>query len=183
MNPILDGYPTEYAGYLIRTDFRIGIQICQCLADEDMSEYERVATALYLLFGNGVPDQETAQAGLTWFINGGCIPEEKSTDGEDFFDFDVDSGRIITGFKKNYNIDLERENLHWFKFLAMIGDLGDCAFTNVIEYRTKKITSDMPAETRKTYADLKRKYALKPVFNEEEQAAIDDFLSQLVADE
>lgn len=69
MNPMLDGYPDNYDGYLIHTDFRIGIQICQCLSDEELSEYERIATALYLLYGKGVPDAGTAQKGLSWFIN------------------------------------------------------------------------------------------------------------------
>ncbi len=180
MNPMLDGYPEDYNGYLIRTDFRIGIQICQCLADDELSEYERIATALYLLYGKSIPDAETAYHGLAWFLNGGNLPEERNgEEDEKSFDFDVDAGRIITGFRKAYGIDLEKESLHWFKFLRMIGDLGECAFTSVIEYRTKKITSDMPAEMRKTYAELRKRYALKQDYSEEEQSAIADFLAAL----
>ena len=52
-NIILDRLPTEYKGYLIRTSFRIGIQISLCLQDEDYSEEERVLIALNLLYGNG----------------------------------------------------------------------------------------------------------------------------------
>ena len=35
-NLLLDALPTEYEGYLIRTDYRIGIQISQALEDEEL---------------------------------------------------------------------------------------------------------------------------------------------------
>lgn len=180
MNPMLDGYPSEYNGYLIRTDYRIGIQICQCLADTDLNPYEQTAIALNLLYGNGVPvEPDIAYAGLAWFLHGGKENQETSSDEEECFDFDIDSGRIITGFRRAYGVDIDKIDMHWFRFLAMIGDLGECAFTNVIDYRTKKITADMPAETRKTYSELKRRYALKPTYTDEEQEMIEQFLSSL----
>lgn len=179
MNAMLDGYPEEYKGYLIRTDYRIGIQICQCLADEEMNIYEKVAVAYELLFGRGIPDMNTAQEGLSWFINAGETSDQKDDEGDErYFDFEVDSGRIVTAFKKAYHIDLERENLHWFKFLSMLGDVGECAMTTVVNIRAKKITADMPAEQRATYAELKRKYSLVE-YTEEEQDMIADFMELL----
>ena len=171
MNAMLDGYPEEFEGYLIRTDFRIGMQICQCLADEDLSDYEKISNALYLLYGKGVPDVEVAMRGLSWFLNRGEI-KDKSEDNEgeeESFDFEVDSELIMSGFLKVYHIDLERESMHWFKFLSMIGDLGECALTNVINIRNKKITADMPADQRETYTKLKKKYSLKEYTYEEQE--------------
>lgn len=182
MNAILDGYPEEFEGYLIRTDFRIGMQICLCLADEELSDYEKLSNAFYLLFGRGVPDVETASRGLSWFLNLGEVKEQSEDDGEEEempdFDFEIDSNRIISGFYKAYHIDLEREPMHWFRFLTLIGDLGECAFTNIIGIRGKKITSDMSADQRETYSRLKKKYALKQ-YTEEEQERINDFLAVL----
>lgn len=191
MNPILDGYPEEYEGYLFRTDFRIGIQICMCLEDQELDEYERVAVALELLFGKGIPDVETAMKALGWYMCGGILPEKKKRvedeeddekEAEQSFDFEVDSGRIMTAFLRAYNIDLTRENMHWFRFLALLGDVGECAFTNVINIRTKKLTSTMSAEQRATYAELKKKYSLVE-YTEEEQAKIDEFFAMLSGSE
>lgn len=191
MNPILDGYPEEYEGYLFRTDFRIGIQICMCLEDQELDEYERVAVALELLFGKGIPDVETAMKALGWYMCGGTLPDKKKRvedneddekEAEQSFDFEIDSGRIMTAFLKAYNIDLTREHMHWFRFLALIGDVGECAFTNVINIRTKKLTSTMSAEQRATYAELKKKYSLVE-YTEEEQAKIDEFFALLSGSE
>ena len=46
-----------------------------------------------------------------------------------------------------------------FRFLALLGDLGECAFTQVVHYRTADV-SKMDKETRRTYMMMKRKYGL-----------------------
>ena len=45
-NLLLDALPAEYEGYLIRTDYRIGIQISQALEDEELEPYEKIGIAL-----------------------------------------------------------------------------------------------------------------------------------------
>lgn len=188
MLPVLDGYPEEYKGYLIRTDFRIGMQICMCLADEELEKEERIITALVLLYGHGLPPIETAMEGMNWFLNGGKEPvkrpgiaseqevEEKS---EDYFDFAIDADRIMTAFLHRYDVDLVRENLHWFKFLAMLADVGQCAFTDVVGIRKKSITSNMSPEYRATLSELKKQYSLTR-YTEEEQEKLESFFAELV---
>ena len=70
-NLLLDALPAEYEGYLIRTDYRIGIQISQALEDEELEPYEKIGIALSLLYGNGIPPADIAYAGLRWFLNAG----------------------------------------------------------------------------------------------------------------
>ena len=53
-NMLLDPLPGDYEGFLIRTDYRIGIQIALCLQDKELSENDRLLVALSLLYGNGV---------------------------------------------------------------------------------------------------------------------------------
>lgn len=72
MNIMLDGMPTEYEGYLIRTDFRIGMQISEALNDVNLADPEKMITAIHLLYGRSVPaDPGVAEAGLRWFMRGG----------------------------------------------------------------------------------------------------------------
>ena len=66
-NAMLDRLPEDYNGWLIRTDYRIGVQIQLCISDPELSDNEKTAIALNLLYGRGMPDLQTAIDGLSWF--------------------------------------------------------------------------------------------------------------------
>ena len=181
-NFLLDALPEDYEGFLIRTDYRVGIQISQALEDDELTPQERLAVAFALLYGNGVPPAETAYEGLQWFLAGGN-PASQESNGEGsndednglrFFSFDYDAARLYSGFRKAYGIDLDRERMHWFRFLILLGDLGDCAFTQVVHYRTADL-SKLDKNTRKAYAKMRRLYAIPQPESEEER----EFMAKL----
>ncbi len=188
-NVLLDPFPDEYKGYLIRTDFRIGVQIALALADEDLADAEKGATALYLLYGEGVPaDLNLAFNGLRWFMKGGETrgfstdeqdeEEDDDAEGEDIFSFDYDALRIYTGVLKAFRINLNTARVHWFEFLGLLSDLGECAFSTVVSYR-KKDTSGMTPTQRQEVEKIKRKYALPRRLTDEDQERIAAFLDAL----
>ena len=165
-NILLDRMPTEYDGYLIRTDYRIGIQIAEALEDDTLEPYERLGVAFSLLYGEGQPPADVAYKGLAWFLSGGMESDGKSGGAEgsesgsiQYFSFDYDATRLYSGFRRAYGVDLDKESMHWFRFLALLGDLGKCAFTQVLEYRTADL-SKMDKETRRAYIAMRRKFAL-----------------------
>lgn len=94
------------------------------------------------------------------------------------FDFEQDSGNIYTAFKARYGVDPARVKLHWFEFVSMLGDLGDCALTNIIKIRLAD-TAKMSGEQKNEYMRLQRKYAIKPKLSDDEIAAIEDFEHKL----
>lgn len=178
-NLLLDPLPDEYEGYLIRTDYRIGIQIALCAADTELSDHEKAAVMVNLLFGAGAPPLSTALQGVNWFMSCGNAPEEKD-EGLDtpVFSFDYDAGRIYSAFRKLYGIDISREHMHWFQFCALLGDTSGTAFTDVVDVRQADL-SGMDPKTRAAYSRLKRKFALPDAFTEEEQGLIDEFLARI----
>lgn len=178
-NALLDRLPEDYRGWLIRTDYRIGVQIQLCVSDPELSDSEKTAVALSLLYGRGVPDLQTAIEGLGWFISCGA-PEAlgDAEDGPAAYSFEQDASRIVSAFRKVFGIDISRERLHWFRFVSMLGDLSGTAFTNVIDIRTTS-ASEVDEKHRAEFVRMKKRFSLGQTYTEEEQAAISGFMEQL----
>lgn len=179
-NVMLDGFPDEYEGYLIRTDFRIGMQISEALNDVNLAEPEKMVTALRLLYGNGIPsDSSIAENGLRWFMAGGNIDEDHVSDGKPPpFDFEQDNRLVYSAFRARYGIDLTRERLHWFAFLAMLGDLGGCSLSDIIGIRGTDL-SKLGDEQRRQYAVMQERYRIKPQISDVDKAIMAEFEERL----
>jgi len=178
-NFFLDRYPESFKGYLIRFDYRIGVQMIIALSDSDLSDNEKLANALYLLFGNGAPPLDIALEGLTWFLNCSKEKSASSDNNERVSDFEYDSHLISSAFRKIYNIDITREKMHWFEFNALIADLGECAYTNTIKIRSKKIDGKMSAEERNYYTKAKEMCALPVKISKEQEESVNKFWDML----
>lgn len=186
-NVLLDPLPTEYEGFKIDPDFQIGIQIMQALEDDELTEQERTATALSLLFmqedEEGIPlplpDAQTAIEGLMWFLTDWSHDRHKKKDEAPVMDFDIDQWRIYSAFWQHYRINLNTAKLHYWEFMGLLTTLPECAFTRVVDIRSKVITSKMGKEERAAYKKLKEVYALdkkKEVeYTDSQKEAIDEY--------
>lgn len=167
-NVLLDRLPTEYQGFPIDSDFQIGIQIVQVLDNEELTLQEQIWKSLSLLFlqkdneGNilPVPDMRTAVEGLMWFLTDWNHDHNDKTDNTRVTDYDIDQWRIYSAFRQHYGINLNTDKLHFWEFMGLLSTLPECAYTRVIDIRTKKITSKMGKDERKAYTELKKVYAL-----------------------
>lgn len=177
-NIMLDRLPYEFEGYLIRTDFRIGIQISQVITDVNLHDNEKIAVSADLLFGSGKPCAEKIFKGIKWFMACGSSKDSNESSEVECFNFEQDNRIIYTAFKARYGIDLAHVKLHWFEFTSMLGDLGDCALTDIIKIRLAD-TSKMSGEQRNEYLRLKQKYAIKPQLSDDEKSSIEKFESRL----
>lgn len=177
-NILLDPLPEEWNGIPIDSDFQIGLQMFWALENDELSEYEKIAAAGNLLFGENMPQSlnEVGEA-VGWFLcgwNTDNLPADRAEAPS--VDYNKDQWRIWAAFKKQYNIDLNREKLHFWAFMALLRNLEECSFTRVIDIRTKKITGKMSAEEKKYYQEQKKIYALGTPANqysEEEKEKID----------
>lgn len=162
-NVLLDELPYVWKGYPISTDFRTGIRIMQCLKDKEFEQKERIMCALCLLFPyeNRRPDIIEAQEALQWFMTDfNHDRHKKKSDTKKTFDFDTDQWRIYSAFLNQYGIDLNTADMHWFVFMGLLSNLDECAFTRVIDVRTKKINAKDSREVKKAIAEAKDVYRL-----------------------
>lgn len=180
-NVLIDPLPEEWNGFLIDSDFRTGIMISQCLADESLSDLERFYTAVDLLFPEEKPANEDAAEALKWFMNEyhHDNPSDEKSEVQ-VMDFDIDQFRIYSAFLNQYRIDLSTATMHWFIFMGLLANLNECTFTGVMQIRQKKITARMSSEEKKSIKQAKKVFAIKPQREEhlsiKEQQAVDEFL-------
>lgn len=183
-NVLLDPLPTEYEGFPIDTDFGIGIQIMQVLEDKELSQHERVAMALNLLFvidneNPLIPDIDTAIEGMKWFLTDWYHDNQNNKDKIKVLDYDIDQWRIHSAFLSHYGIDLKTQPMHYWEFMGLLSNLPECAFTRVIDIRSKVIDGKMSNQEKEAYKKLKEVYSLdqkKEVdYTDEQKQAIDDF--------
>lgn len=176
-NALLDRLPEDYQGFLIRTDYRIGVQIQLCISDPELSDGEKTAVALGLLYGNGIPELSTAIEGLSWFMSCGNPAPQELDNGPEVYSFSYDSARIVSAFRKVFGIDISRERLHWFQFVPMLGDLSGTAYTSVIDIRTMDIP-EVDKKKRAEFLRMKRRFALPSQYTSEEEAQITAFMER-----
>ena len=162
-NVLLDALPWEWNGFPVDMNFDTGIKVSQCLVDEELSEEERVSTALWLMFPEGADlNAESATEALRWYLNGWNHDNtKKKKDQAVVMDFDVDQWRIYAAFRAQYKINLNTAKLHFWEYMGLLSNLNECAFTQVVSIRSKKITSKMSAEEKKAVAEAKMIFQIK----------------------
>lgn len=165
-NILLEELPEKWNGYEIYTDLETGIKLSQCLTDEDLNEEEKLNTAVYLLFKDDFPrDYGQIVEAIMFLLNGwnnDNMPKQTRKDKEiEVMDFDMDSWRIYAAFRRQYRIDLGKENLHFWAFMGLLSCLDECAFTKVIELRQKKITSSMSKKEKDAISKAKDMYRIQ----------------------
>ena len=180
-NVLLDELPEEWNGYPIDSDFQIGIQISQCMSDDELSKTEKFNLAVDLLFPETKPTNKEAAEALDWFLSE--YHHDNNTDNKSnvpIMDFDIDQWRIYAAFLSQYRIDLNSVKMHWFVFMGLLSNLNECSFTHVMDIRQKKITSKMSQEEKKAIKEAKKVFSIKPPKEErispEEQRRVDEFM-------
>lgn len=181
-NLLLDSAPltltvggTEYP---IKTDYRTWIKFELMMLNDDLDD-NVLLDAIRLVFGDCLPSPEyTAEMvdQMMWFyqcghpdtpIGGSGAPKRR------IYDYTVDDGYIYAAFLQQYGIDLqEHPQLHWWRFYAMfIGLSSDCKFTQILGYRSTKISSKMSPEERAFYRRMQKMYALPQPKTEDDKKA------------
>lgn len=199
-NVMLDPLPTKYERYPINSDFRIGIQIFQALNDSEFSDMEKIYKAYDLLFldedeetgesipfkdENGedisLPDIQTAQEGIQWFLSGWYTDNPVKSSGKEKkdMDYDIDQWRIFSAFLTQFGINLNEVDMHFWVFMGLLSTLNECAFTKVVDIRTEKIDPKMSPSDKKKMMEVKERYALEQAEEQmtpQEQADYDTFM-------
>lgn len=164
MNLLLDPLPSQVEchgkKYPIQTDFRAGIRFSMLLRDTARSPPERFREAVLQSYTGKIPPVDALEPLFSFYV-----PPQKEIRGKEcpdpVCDFQEDAGHIFSAFWEQYGIDLNTAELHWWKFLALFGDLSEnTRYGKIMGYRSAEIPSGMPEEQKEFYREMKRLYAL-----------------------
>ena len=185
MNMLINTVPESLtiAGteYEINTDFRVWLKFEMLLSDEVEDSNATLFDIKKLIFKSKIPpdrdDEETTEQ-ILWFYLCGKPEQKGGGSSKKIFDYDYDDGYICAAFMEQYHIDLNKADLHWWKFHALMLSLSEnTEFVKIMGYRAIEINSKMTAAQKAFYQKMKKHYKL-PVKKEEQQriTAIEDAL-------
>lgn len=107
---------------------------------------------------------------MFWFFSCGREKKKKTfprkiagINNKQPFGFVEDADLIYAGFMQQYGIDLQKEDMHWWKFMILLENLGsDTRLSRIMEYRTIDTASKhLSKEQRKFYQAMQRYYELR----------------------
>ena len=193
MNILLDYLPTSFSidnkKYEFNYDFRTSILFCLLMQDTELTEEQKILQGLQLYYPE-IPDNvEEAYEKILYFYSRGKEIEDnkKIKQGKRIFkrnnnrayDFEVDANLIFSAFMTQYNINLNRENLHWWEFMSLFNSLkDDTEIVKIMNYRTIDVNSIEDKKERKMYKQLQDYYSLENVITAEEKQLLDEKMKE-----
>lgn len=187
MNVLLDGLPAaiEIAGkeYPINADYQTGLRIISAFEDEELTDYERCAVLVALLYRAPPEDfPEAVRLGVKFIDCGREDKSEASADTNRYYSFSFDAQWIYAGVDRVLHGRLSRgEFVHWWEFVTAFMELPeDCMMSRILDLRQQMAKGKLTLEERRQWAVQRDILELPVELSREEQAAADEFMRKLV---
>ncbi len=158
MNILIEQMPTaiEIDGhdYEINSDFRTCLRIILAFEDPELAMIEKQIILLDNLYKERPENiKEAFEKGIR-FLNGGEKDRETESNMR-LYSFDKDANYIMAAFQQTHGIDLEKAEMHWWKFLALFMDLGsETTFSSIVGLRKRLKTGKATKEERQMAVEL-----------------------------
>ena len=193
MNILLDYLPTSFSidgkKYEFNYDFRTSILFCLLMQDTKLTEEEKILQGLQLYYPVIPSNIEEAYEKILYFYSRGKEIEDnkKVKQGKRIFkrnnnrayDFEVDANLIFSAFMTQYNINLNRDNLHWWEFMSLFNSLkDDTEIVKIMNYRTIDVNTIEDKKERKMYKQLQDYYSLENTMTMEEKQLLEQKLKE-----
>lgn len=170
------GLPTsiEVCGtsYKIRSDYRAILDICIALNSIEFSNEEKGYIALFIFYEDleTMPHEhyEEALKKCYWFIDCGNEYSDKPT--PHLMDWEQDFKYIIAPVNRIAGKEVRSvEYMHWWTFVSMYMEIGDCLFAQIVSIRDKMARhKKLDQSEREWYRRNKDIIELKTKYNDTE---------------
>lgn len=154
----------------MRTDFKNWIKFELIITDTNLTGEQKLMATLPLCFRKLPSNPDVAIKACTEFYGGGSEGKKGGEHIRPLYSFLHDGDLIFSSFKSQYGIDLCSENMHWYKFRALLKGLGsDTKFAEVVYIRGLDLSGVKDDELRKKYRELKKIWKLPDTRSEKEK--------------
>ena len=156
-------------GCPINPGFRTVLQCYEIQGDKTELSEKDLIQMLCLFYKKERLFSEAHINQMFWFFSCGREKKSKSfprkiagINNKQPFDFSEDADLIYAGFMQQYSIDLQEGDMHWWKFMILLENLGaDTRLSRIMEYRTIDTESKhLSKEQRNFYQAMQRYYGL-----------------------
>ena len=147
----------------IITDFREYIRLLDMLKCDELNSYQK-RNFLEDYFLDEITIDDDAIDALTEFVVMDLVGDEDAEDGDsgqseskkNLFSYEIDYPFILSGFLRDYGIDLETvEYLHWWKFRMLFLDLHeDTTFQRMVSLRSRREKGLLTKEEKRLWLDM-----------------------------
>ena len=178
-------YP-EYAEidgkeYKIDTNYKTALKCFEVINDETIPNSERALAIIYLIF-DFIPKEncDLFLKKAMLFLQCGESTEQQQEKKRDM-DFIQDQKYINSSFMSDYNIDLSKQELHFWQYVELIQGLTENSSLNrVRNIRNYDLSSIKDEKIRTKVLEAQRQVALKEITNSiklttKQQESVDDF--------
>lgn len=160
---LVDGMP-----FFLDTDYRKWLDFPQrvntAISQHDYSGYNEL-----FLDENNIPPftNETVEELKLFHHQESLLPRDKES--VNVIDYDLDADLIYSSFMQAYGIDVVEEDMHWHKFITLLGTLpSNTTLQRIISYRLYEGDD-------KDIKKLKQSWLLPQKLTEEEKEAVEKF--------
>lgn len=170
MSTLTEAFPTKLningAECPINSDFRTVLRCYEIQGGSKVLSNEQIFEILRLFYPKKHRFTDEHINKMFWFFACGREKEKKKfprriagLNNKQPFDFEKDADLIYAGFMQQYGIDLQKEDMHWWKFMILMENLGpDTRIQKVMEYRTIDTASKRLSKDQKNFFKAMQKY-------------------------
>lgn len=183
--------------FLIRDncDFRIVLEVIQCLNDENLDDINKIKCSLYNFYKKiydeinssddiieNISDWEISERDISLYIemikiiNIGEIPDGKPVENK-LMDWEHDFNNIIPPINRvlGYSVRDKQNYTHWWDFVGAYMEIGDCYFAQIVSIRNKiKKGKKLDEQDRQFYKEHKNEVDLPIALSRDEQEWLDN---------
>ncbi len=161
--------------YAINTDFRVWAEIESIMLCESGDDFVRLGKIFALAYPHLPHNPVLALKCIMNFYGGSEDAEGSETQSTarlPLYCVKQDFAYIYAAFLSEFGIDLCRDTLHWWRFRALIGAIGEnTMFSKIVSYRASEPAQIKDKELRRHYEKMKKRFALRLRQSDEESAA------------
>ena len=163
-----------------KCDYRMVLDVICALNDNELSEEDKIRTALYIFYDDirECTDMEKAIKEMYKIIAYGDEEDNTSNHKPRLMDWEHDFPQIAPPISRilGYDVRTPEKYTHWYTFLGGYMEIGECTFNTVVSIRSKR-SKGKKLETweQEFYKENKKMVDLPQNLTEEEREWLEDF--------